>query len=483
MDKDLKKKSIRGIKWSFTEVFFSHLLKLIIGLILARLLTPQDYGLVAIAMIFFTISEVFIRSGLGQAYIQKRDANEIDANTIFTTNLVISSLFYVVLWFSAPMIASFFEQELLVKLIRIMAIIVMINSFNVIQLAIIRKELAFKKKTVFATLSYAISGSAGIYCAFKGFGVWSLVLQQLLNKFLFALFLYIASSYRMRIQFSYTAFKPLFEFGSWLLLSNIVIRVFDQLYKFAVGKYYTADALGLFDKGQQFPKLIYQNMTWSVGSVAFPVYSKVDEKKDRANLLINFIKYTMVFVIPALLSLFMIAEPFVIVLLTQKWAGAIPYLKLFCFIGMIYPLYTYLLQYLEASGYTKVVFYVTTILVCFRLINVWLFLDNSILLLIYGEIVSLILITLISILTAHRLTAFSVRSFMKKISNLYLGAATCLVVMLWIRSMITEVPDSLLMAGLSTATLLIYFIIILLIDGDIRNKIRNKLKRTVLDAR
>ena len=158
MDNELKKKSIRGIKWSFVEVFISHFLKLVIGLILARLLTPEDYGLVAIALIFFTVSEVFIKSGLGQAYIQKSDADEIDANTIFTTNLVVSALFYAILWFTAPIIATYFQQPLLIMLIRVMAFIVIINAFNVIQLAILRKELAFKKKTLYATISYAISG-------------------------------------------------------------------------------------------------------------------------------------------------------------------------------------------------------------------------------------------------------------------------------------------------------------------------------------
>lgn len=477
MDNELKKKSIRGIKWSFVEVFISHFLKLVIGLILARLLTPEDYGLVAIALIFFTVSEVFIKSGLGQAYIQKSDADEIDANTIFTTNLVVSALFYAILWLTAPIIATYFQQPLLIMLIRVMAFIVIINAFNVIQLAILRKELAFKKKTLYATISYAISGGVGIYCALIGFGVWSLVLQQMLNKFLFALFLFVLSPYKMRLQFSYSAFKPLFEYGSWLLLTNIVIRIFDQIYKFAVGRYYTADALGLFDKGQQFPKLIYQNMTWSVGSVAFPVYTKVNNYKSRANILIKFIKYTLLFSIPTLLCLYLIAEPFVLLLLTEKWAGAIPYLKLFCIIGIIYPIYTYMLQYLEASGNTRVVFFITSLLVGFRLINVWLFIDISIIYIVYGEIISLIIITIISIITANRIAELSIAAFIQHLSKLYLGGIICLVTISWAQNMMGDVTDLVLLTSTSIATLLCYFTIMVFIDTEVKLKATDILKK------
>lgn len=424
MKKNLLKKSVSGVKWSFAETILAQFLRLAIGIVLARLLTPADYGLISIAVIFFTISDVFITSGLGQAFIQKKDANETDAHTIFSSNFLVSVLFYLLLWFGSPWIASFFDQPELTLLIRVMAVIVIINSFNVIQFAIIRKNLQFKKKTLYSTISYSVSGVTGILCAFNGLGVWSLVIQQVLNKLLLSILLFKASPYTMKFSFSYDAFKPLFAFGSWLLLTNIVMRAFDQLYKFVIGKYYTSDALGLFEKGQQFPKLIYQQLSWTVGTVAFPVYSKLQDDKEEMNNAVNrFLKYSLILNLPLLGILFVVSESFVLVLLTQKWAGIIPFLKLFCIIGIFFPFYSYMLQFLEANGRTKLVFSITILMVISRILNVWINLDKGIIHIITGELVIVILTALLTLIITNRITGLSVVNLVRNIYWIYFSSA------------------------------------------------------------
>lgn len=424
LKKNLLKKSVSGVKWSFAETILAQFLRLAIGIVLARLLTPADYGLISIAVIFFTISDVFITSGLGQAFIQKKDANETDAHTIFSSNFLVSVLFYLLLWFGSPWIASFFDQPELTLLIRVMAVIVIINSFNVIQFAIIRKNLQFKKKTLYSTISYSVSGVTGILCAFNGLGVWSLVIQQVLNKLLLSILLFKASPYTMKFSFSYDAFKPLFAFGSWLLLTNIVMRAFDQLYKFVIGKYYTSDALGLFEKGQQFPKLIYQQLSWTVGTVAFPVYSKLQDDKEEMNNAVNrFLKYSLILNLPLLGILFVVSESFVLVLLTQKWAGIIPFLKLFCIIGIFFPFYSYMLQFLEANGRTKLVFSITILMVISRILNVWINLDKGIIHIITGELVIVILTALLTLIITNRITGLSVVNLVRNIYWIYFSSA------------------------------------------------------------
>lgn len=424
MKKNLLKKSVSGVKWSFAETILAQFLRLAIGIVLARLLTPADYGLISIAVIFFTISDVFITSGLGQAFIQKKDANETDAHTIFSSNFLVSVLFYLLLWFGSPWIASFFDQPELTLLIRVMAVIVIINSFNVIQFAIIRKNLQFKKKTLYSTISYSVSGVTGILCAFNGLGVWSLVIQQVLNKLLLSILLFKASPYTMKFSFSYDAFKPLFAFGSWLLLTNIVMRAFDQLYKFVIGKYYTSDALGLFEKGQQFPKLIYQQLSWTVGTVAFPVYSKLQDDKEEMNNAVNrFLKYSLILNLPLLGILFVVSESFVLVLLTQKWAGIIPFLKLFCIIGIFFPFYSYMLQFLEANGRTKLVFSITILMVISRILNVWINLDKGIIHIITGELIIVILTALLTLVITNRITGLSVVNLVRNIYWIYFSSA------------------------------------------------------------
>ena len=424
MKKNLLKKSVSGVKWSFAETILAQFLRLAIGIVLARLLTPADYGLISIAVIFFTISDVFITSGLGQAFIQKKDADETDAHTIFSSNFLVSVLFYLLLWFGSPWIASFFDQPELTLLIRVMAVIVIINSFNVIQFAIIRKNLQFKKKTLYSTISYSVSGVTGILCAFNGLGVWSLVIQQVLNKLLLSILLFKASPYTMKFSFSYDAFKPLFAFGSWLLLTNIVMRAFDQLYKFVIGKYYTSDALGLFEKGQQFPKLIYQQLSWTVGTVAFPVYSKLQDDKEEMNNAVNrFLKYSLILNLPLLGILFVVSESFVLVLLTQKWAGIIPFLKLFCIIGIFFPFYSYMLQFLEANGRTKLVFSITILMVISRILNVWINLDKGIIHIITGELIIVILTALLTLVITNRITGLSVVNLVRNIYWIYFSSA------------------------------------------------------------
>lgn len=428
LKKNLLKKSVSGVKWSFAETILAQFLRLAIGIVLARLLTPADYGLISIAVIFFTISDVFITSGLGQAFIQKKDANETDAHTIFSSNFLVSVLFYLLLWFGSPWIASFFDQPELTLLIRVMAVIVIINSFNVIQFAIIRKNLQFKKKTLYSTISYSVSGVTGILCAFNGFGVWSLVIQQVLNKLLLSILLFKASPYTMKFSFSYDAFKPLFAFGSWLLLTNIVMRAFDQLYKFVIGKYYTSDALGLFEKGQQFPKLIYQQLSWTVGTVAFPVYSKLQDDKEEMNNAVNrFLKYSLILNLPLLGILFVVSESFVLVLLTQKWAGIIPFLKLFCIIGIFFPFYSYMLQFLEANGRTKLVFSITILMVISRILNVWINLDKGIIHIITGELVIVILTALLTLIITNRITGLSVVNLVRNIYWIYFSSAVMIL--------------------------------------------------------
>lgn len=428
LKKNLLKKSVSGVKWSFAETILAQFLRLAIGIVLARLLTPADYGLISIAVIFFTISDVFITSGLGQAFIQKKDANETDAHTIFSSNFLVSVLFYLLLWFGSPWIASFFDQPELTLLIRVMAVIVIINSFNVIQFAIIRKNLQFKKKTLYSTISYSVSGVTGILCAFNGLGVWSLVIQQVLNKLLLSILLFKASPYTMKFSFSYDAFKPLFAFGSWLLLTNIVMRAFDQLYKFVIGKYYTSDALGLFEKGQQFPKLIYQQLSWTVGTVAFPVYSKLQDDKEEMNNAVNrFLKYSLILNLPLLGILFVVSESFVLVLLTQKWAGIIPFLKLFCIIGIFFPFYSYMLQFLEANGRTKLVFSITILMVISRILNVWINLDKGIIHIITGELVIVILTALLTLIITNRITGLSVVNLVRNIYWIYFSSAVMIL--------------------------------------------------------
>ena len=422
MQGDLIQKSINGVGWNFLENIANYLIKFIIGIILARLLSPSDYGLIGMTVVFFTIAEVFINSGFSQAFIQKKDASEMDASTIFIINFVVSLLFYVVFWFCAPSIANFFNQPILIKLIRIMSVIVIINSLNIIQLAIIRKNLEFKKKTYLTLISSLVSGIIGIISAIYGLNVWSLVIQQITNRIIICVGLYFTSKWRLKFQFSYFSFKQLFSYGSWLLLSNIIIKIFNNFYRIVIGKFFPASELGLFDRGNQFPGMIYQQISWSVGAVAFPVYSKLlDNKMELQRSLLRFVKYSTFITLPLLSILFIVAEPFVLLLLTKKWEGAIIFIKLFCLVGAIFPLYGYLTQYIEAIGFTKHNFLYTIFINLLRITNVVINLKNGISAIIIGEAVVLLISLLGTSFLSRKLMGFNYLTIVFKLKWIYLS--------------------------------------------------------------
>lgn len=386
MDKELKQKAFKGLSWSLLENVSIQTVKFIFGIILARLLTPKDFGLIAMITVFFAIAEVFIQGGFVQAYVQKMKINEKDSDTIFFTNLLISLVFYGILWISAPMIANFYDQSQLITLTRVMALILIINSFSVIQIAQLTRDVDFKRKAKITLFASIISGLSGITAAYFGYGVWSLVLQQLLNRCLFVLGLWFTSNWIPRLQFSKESFKELFSFGSWLLLSAIFKKLFDNIYVLTIGKTFPAESVGFFQKSQQFAQMASNQITAIVNNVSFPILSKLQhERLSLKNSFSNFLQYTMLIVIPLSVIVFVISKAFVLLLLTDKWAPMIPFMKAFAIIGIVFPLRSINYQLILALGKGKLSFYLSLMTNGFRLINIILMYRFGIIYIIIGE--------------------------------------------------------------------------------------------------
>lgn len=428
MAEGLGKESVVGVSWKLIETIIGYFFRISMAIVLARLLEPDDYSLLGIALIFFAIAEVFITSGLGQAYIFKSDATDEDAETIFTVNLILSLLFFSILWFSAPYISSFFNRIELVTVVRIMSFVVILNAMNVVQVAMIRKQLNFKKITLINLISSLAGGLLGIGLAFSGFGYWSLVGQQLFGKLL-ATFLYMnLSEWRIRLGFSMSSFSSLFGYSSWLLLNNLVLKFFDNMYKGVIGKFYAPDQLGLFEKGNQFPAIVYQQLWWSVGSVAFPVYVKSkNDKEVLERTFANFVKYYFVFAIPLLCMMYFSANSFVMLFLTEKWLGSVVYMQLFSIIGLVYPFYSFINQYLQGIGKTKTVFYLMLGLNFLRILNVLLNYDRGIVDLLHMELLIVMIIVILSFVYLNLGLGFNVISFFKRCRVLLILLIFCIL--------------------------------------------------------
>ena len=438
MAENLDRQIVKGVSWNLIETFSVYLSRFLIGVVLARILFPADFGLIGMTAIFISISDVFVKAGFGQAFIYKKDVTGKDADTVFILNLGTSLIIYLLLFFSAPLIADFFHSEKLVDIIRILSLIIIVNSLNVIQYSIIRREMQFKRKAIITVIASVSSGIVGIMMATNGYGVWSLVTQQLANRIFLCIMFYATSSWRFSFKFSSSVVKELFGFSFWVLCSDFIATIMNNFYRLAMGKVYSAQDLGFYDRGHQFQALIADTFTWIFGMVAFPSFTKVREDIPKLeHLTHNYVKYSTFIIFPLLLILLVVSKPFIILLLTAKWIMVIPLLKIFCLIGILIPINFYISPLLQACGETKLDFLSTMMVSGMRVVNVILFIRFGISWILYGEIIILSLNILVMSIVSIRRIGFNYLSVFRSIRYNIFISGIMLAIGLLIKSLLS----------------------------------------------
>jgi O-antigen/teichoic acid export membrane protein len=418
----LKDKAVKGVSWSLVERIGMQGIKFILGIILARLLTPEDFGLVGMVAVFFAIAQVFIDSGFGHAYIQKEEVSDNDANTVFYTNFSISLLLYGLLWLFAPAIAKFYDQPQLTELTRVMGVVIIINSFSIIQIAQLTRDVNFKRKTKILLIAVIISGVLGVSAAYYGLGVWSLVIQQLTNRFFMVVGFWITSKWKPSLNFSFASFRQMFSFGGWLLLSGIITKIFENIYILTIGKFFPAAQVGFYTKSKDIRRLTSKEIGQAIGFVAFPVLSKLqDNKEDLQRGMRKFLTHSMVFMMPILITVIVVSEPFVIILLKEKWAPMIPYLQLLCFAGLLYPIHSVNIQALKAQGKSNLTFRLNLIKNSLRIINIIISYRWGVLYIIIGEVIISILSIYINTYYTNKLINYGPLKQLRDIWKIVLG--------------------------------------------------------------
>ena len=435
----LKQKSVDGVIWTLLEKFGSQFIKIILGVILARLLTPTDYGLIGMISVFFAISMVFIDSGFGLAYVQKQDADDKDASTIFYFNLVVSTLLYLVLWFTAPLIADFYGEDQLLLLIRVMGCVLIINSFGLIQISKLKKNVDFKNKTLIMLGSAILAICAGIIAALLNYGVWSLVIQEIVRATLKSLGLWIFYKSKPLVYFSFKSLKTMLSFSLWSLFTSILTSIFNNINILVIGKYFPAAQLGFYTKAQTFQGMVSQQPSSAVGSVAFPVFAKIQhDKMALKNAIRKFIRHAMFFVVPLAAILIVIAKPFILLLLTEKWLPMAPYFQLLLLAGVLYPMQLINVQVLSAQGKMKLTFNLSMIKNTLRVLNVIIMYRFGVIFIIYGEIINSYLALVINTYYTKKFVDYGTLEQLKDVSTIILtsGLLSLLGFML-----LTKIPD------------------------------------------
>lgn len=347
----LKQKTINGLFWSFIDNISSHGITFIVGLILARLLEPSEFGLIGLITVFIAVSSTFINSGFSAALIRKKNCTDKDYSTVFYFNLAAGIFFYFLLLLSSPLISRFFAEPLLNPLIKVVGIVLIIDSLTIIQRTILTKRINFKLQTKISVISAIFSGIVGILMAIRGFGVWSLVGKQVCQQALNSFLLWLWNKWRPLLVFSMKSFKELFSFGYKLLLSGIIDTVYRNIYNLVIGKYFSTAELGFYTRANSFKNLPSQNLEGIIGRVSYPVLSEI--QNDPVKLKLGYkkiLKNTMYLSFILMAGMAAVAEPMIISLIGEKWRTSVIYLQMLCFVGALYPLHALNLNMLNVKG-------------------------------------------------------------------------------------------------------------------------------------
>lgn len=423
---------VSNFMWRALEQFGAQGVAFVVSIVLARLLNPDAYGLVAIIAVFTGIFGVFVDSGLGSALIQKKDADNIDFSSVFFFNMMMCVLLYALLFFSAPLIARFYNNLHLVSLLRVAGITLIVSGLKNVQQAYIARKMMFKK-FFFATLGGTIGAAVlGITLAYLGFGVWALIAQNLFNLVVDTTILWITVDWRPELVFSLQRLKALVSFGWKILASKLLDTVYINIRSLVIGKVYTSSDLGLYNRGNSWPNLFVSNISNAIDSVLFPAMSNVQENISKVKDLTRRSMQMSVYVIaPLMLGLFAVSTPLVRVVLTDKWIQSVPYLRIFCVAYIFYPIRTANMNAIRSIGRSDIYLKLEVVEKVIGLAIVILTMKISVMAFAYSFLVTSVLAQLINSIPNKKLLEYGYFEQLKDIlPSILIGIVMAIIVYL-----------------------------------------------------
>lgn len=404
MEQSEKSQVIQGAFWKFSERIAAQLVSLAVSVVLARILSPTEYGTISLVMVFITIANVFVNSGFGQALIQKKNADSLDFSSVFYFSIGFTILIYVILFFLAIPISNFYEMPILIPVLRVLAISVPIMGINSVQQAYVARKMQFRLFFYATFIGTAISAVVGITLAYLGFGVWALVTQTLTNNIIDTIVLQSTIKWKITKEFSLKRIKSLLSYGWKLLLQSLILQIYSSLRSLLIGKFYTAEDLSFYTKGNQFPELISSNIDTGINTALFPAMSKAQDSIDRVKAMArkttNFTSYVMS---PILIGFMAVAEPFITLLLTDKWLPCVPYLRICCIILLFRAPQTAILQAIKAVGRSDTVLKVDVPIRIFAIIILCISLQHSVYVFALSEIIVTLVGTVLYVIVSKKI--------------------------------------------------------------------------------
>ena len=351
VEKSLREKTVSGVSWTATETIANYTVTFVVGIILARLLEPDDYGLIGLLTIFIAIASSLTDSGFSSALIKKKNANEDDYNTVFIINFSVGIFLYILLFFCAHAIANFFERQELVNLVRVLSVNIIIGALCIVQRVQLMKALDFKSQTKLSLMSSVISGVLGISAAFAGWGVWALVVSSISGSLIRTSLFWFYNRWIPKFKFSLASFHELFNFGWKLMVSGLLNTVWNESYQVVIGKFYKPETLGQYTRATGFSSIFSTNLTSIIQRVSYPVLASIQDDKIRLKAAYQkLIRVTMFVTFTCMLMLAAVAKPLILCLIGEKWLLSASFLQIICFGSMLYPLHALNLSMLQVQG-------------------------------------------------------------------------------------------------------------------------------------
>lgn len=355
----VRNKTISGAFWKFGERILAEVIHFVISVILARILMPDDYGLIALVTVFIVFCDKLIVCGFATSLIQKKDADDTDFSSVLYFSMAAAIILYALLFFTAPFIASFydkFDRDLLISVIRVTGLNLFLVAFNSVQHAYVSKHMLFRRNFWSVLGAILVSGGVGIAMAYSGYGVWSLVAQNMIKTIIGMLILFLTVRWRPKLLFSFERLKELFAYGWKIFVSSIIKVIYNDLRSLVIGKVFTPADLAFYNRGQTLPQLVDSNVTGTIDAVLFPAYSKLqDNKTSLVGAMRRAVKTSCYILMPALAMMAAVASPLVSVLLTDKWLPCVPFMQILCFSFIFSPVETENLQSIKAIGRSDIV--------------------------------------------------------------------------------------------------------------------------------
>lgn len=400
MQKSLKNRAVVSIFLKFSERFITTGMQVIISIIIARLLAPEDYGIIALINVFITLSTVLIESGFGVGLVQKKELGENDIHTVFYSSLVLAVIIYILIYATSPFVSEFYGIADITPVLRIYAISIIMASMSSVLNSIVSRRLEYGKQLFASVISTFVSGGIGIWMAYTGFGVWALVYQQIAQRLIYVIVMFITTKYFPILKFSKQCFTEILNFSWKIVAAKLIATFYNEVRNLIIGKKYDSNVLGFYNKGQQIPATVATATDYSLQNVMFSVYSKTqDDIWQLKNMVRRSMKLSAYILFPMMIGLLVVADPLVRVLLTEKWIGCVPFFQISCLTYMMQPVNTANVQAINALGKSDLVLkkeiekrIVATVLIIIAVfINVYAIAISAFIVQIYGWIQYMIL--------------------------------------------------------------------------------------------